>query len=106
MVGVKYRRSAGVIWPGLRCHSARPPERDYSPGYQAVERIGRESTPINIKVMIRRCIEKDVKKRLQFMADAVIEINETLHLPKIAPPLTSSGGSITSPVSKRQLLPY
>jgi len=36
------------------------------------------STPANIKVMLRRCLEKDPRRRLQHMGDAVIEVSETL----------------------------
>jgi Tol biopolymer transport system component/predicted Ser/Thr protein kinase len=37
-----------------------------------------KGTPANIKVLLRRCLEKDPRCRLQHMGDAVIEINETL----------------------------
>ncbi len=37
-----------------------------------------QDTPSNIRVLLRRCLEKDPRRRLQHIADAVIEINETL----------------------------
>jgi serine/threonine-protein kinase len=37
-----------------------------------------ESTPANVQVLLRRCLKKDTRKRLHDIADAVIEINETL----------------------------
>jgi len=37
-----------------------------------------EATPVNIRILLRRCLEKDLKRRLHDIADAVIEINETL----------------------------
>jgi len=47
-----------------------------------------ESTPANILVLLRRCLEKDRHRRLQHIGDAVIEIDETLNLPATAPPVT------------------
>ncbi len=46
-----------------------------------------ESTPVNIRVLLRRCLEKDPRRRLQHIGDAGIEIHETLNLPAIAPPI-------------------
>jgi len=43
--------------------------------------------PGNIRVLLRRCLEKDSRQRLQHIGDAVIEINETLNAPANAPPL-------------------
>ncbi|MFC1783740.1 protein kinase, partial [Planctomycetota bacterium] len=63
-----------------------------------------ETTPSNIKVLIRRCMEKDVKKRLYSMVDVVIEIKETIHLPMIAPPVVSAGGIISASTNNRHLL--
>jgi serine/threonine protein kinase len=48
-----------------------------------------ESTPMNIRVLIRRCLEKDSRQRLQHIADAVLEIRETLSLPMAVPPVTT-----------------
>ncbi len=57
---------------------ARALERE--PDWQALPL----STPANIRVLLRRCLEKDPRRRLQHMGDAAIEINETLNLPATA----------------------
>ena len=44
------------------------------PDWQALP----ESTPANIQVLLRRCLEKDQHRRLRDIGDAAIEINETL----------------------------
>ncbi len=53
------------------------------PDWQAVP----ETTPANIRVLLRRCLEKDRQRRLQHAGDAALEIRETLNLPAIAPPV-------------------
>jgi len=73
---------------------ARVLERE--PDWQALP----QQTPANIKVMLRRCLEKNPRQRLQHIGDAVIEINETLNVPANAPPSVHVGGqeqSIASP---------
>ena len=40
-----------------------------------------QDTPSNIRVLLRRCLKKDPRQRLQNIADAAIEIKETLNLP-------------------------
>jgi len=55
------------------------------PNWQALP----ESTPANIQVLLRRCLEKDPFRRLQHIGDAVIEIRETLSPPSTAPPTIS-----------------
>ncbi len=57
---------------------ARTLERE--PEWQALP----QSTPGNIQVLLRRCLEKDPNHRLQDMGDAAIEIAETLSLPATA----------------------
>jgi len=49
------------------------------------------STPPNIQVLLRRCLEKDPRSRLQNMGDGVIEIRETLSPPPAAPPAIRPG---------------
>ena len=49
-----------------------------------------DETPNNIRVLLRRCLEKDTRRRLHDIADATIEINETLNLPAVAPPTTAT----------------
>ncbi|MFC1634692.1 protein kinase, partial [Planctomycetota bacterium] len=61
---------------------ARVLERE--PDWQALP----QQTPVNIRVMLRRCLEKNPRQRLQHIGDAVIEINETLNVPTNAPPLS------------------
>jgi len=56
-----------------------------NPNWQALP----ESTPANIHVLLRRCLEKDPHQRLQHIGDAVIEIRETLSPPSTAPPTIS-----------------
>ena len=47
-----------------------------------------QDTPSNIRVLLRRCLEKDPRRRLRDIGDAAIEIKETLSLPNTAPPMT------------------
>jgi serine/threonine protein kinase len=47
-----------------------------------------ESTPSNIQVLLRRCLEKDPSRRLRDIGDAGIEIGETLSLPATGPVVT------------------
>jgi serine/threonine protein kinase/tetratricopeptide (TPR) repeat protein len=54
-----------------------------------------QTTPANIQVLLRRCLEKDPHRRLHDIADAAIEINETLNLPATAPPVTIPSISLT-----------
>jgi len=54
-----------------------------------------QATPANIQVLLRRCLEKDSRRRLHDIADAAIEINETLNLPATAPPVTTPSISLT-----------
>lgn len=49
-----------------------------------------QDLPHNIRVLLRRCLEKDPKLRLQHIGDAVVEIRETLDLPAIAPPAAAT----------------
>jgi serine/threonine-protein kinase len=44
------------------------------------------ATPANIRVLIRRCLEKNPSERLQHIGDALIEIRETLNVPAVEPP--------------------
>jgi serine/threonine-protein kinase len=70
------------------------------PDWQALP----ESTPANIKVMIRRCLTKDPRRRLQHIGDASIEINETLNLPATAPPATTTSLEILHPMPWQRLI--
>lgn len=63
-----------------------------------------ETTPANVRVLLRRCLEKDPRRRLHDIADAAIEINETLNQPAVAPPMTTSMGLVRAPGWKRLML--
>ncbi len=51
-----------------------------------------QTTPANIRVLLRRCLAKKPSRRLQHMGDAVLELDETLNAPPgeptIGEPLT------------------
>ncbi len=53
---------------------ARTLERE--PDWQALP----QEAPANIRVLLRRCLEKDTSRRLQHIGDAAIEIRETVNL--------------------------
>ncbi|MBC8467925.1 MAG: protein kinase [Planctomycetes bacterium] len=61
------------------------------------------NTPANIMVLIRRCLEKNPHRRLHDIADAAIEINETLNLPVTAPPMTTTSFQIIHPTGGKKL---
>jgi len=76
---------------------ARILERD--PDWQALP----DNTPANIRVMLRRCLEKNAKQRLQHIGDAVIEIRETLNLPSNIPPQTETSQTAPSRTGRARL---
>lgn len=43
-----------------------------------------QETPANIRALLRRCLEKDLRRRLRDIGDAAIEIKETFALPATA----------------------
>ena len=63
-----------------------------------------EETPKNIRVLLRRCLEKDPRRRLHDIADAAIEIRETLDLPAVAPPTTTTSLEYVRSSSWKKLL--
>jgi serine/threonine protein kinase len=63
-----------------------------------------DNTPANIVILMRRCLEKDLHKRLHDIADAAIEINETLNLPAIAPPMTTTSFEISRSTGYKKLM--
>jgi serine/threonine-protein kinase len=63
-----------------------------------------QKTPANIKTLLRRCLEKDSSRRLQHIGDAAIEISETLDLPAVAPPTTTSSLRVPRPMSWQRLV--
>ncbi|MFC1792625.1 protein kinase [Planctomycetota bacterium] len=56
-----------------------------------------ENTPMNIRTLLRRCLEKKPQQRLQDIGDAVIEISETLNIPATAPPVTTPSSTSLKP---------
>jgi serine/threonine-protein kinase len=48
-----------------------------------------QGTPTNMRVLLRRCLEKDPQRRLRDIGDAGIEISETLIPPAVEPPAAS-----------------
>jgi len=63
-----------------------------------------DNTPANIVVLMRRCLEKDTHRRLHDIADAAIEINETLNPPPTAPPMTTTSFQIIHPTGGKKLI--
>jgi serine/threonine-protein kinase len=76
---------------------ARIIERE--PDWQALP----DNTPANIRVMLRRCLEKNVGQRLQHIGDVVIEIRETLNLPSNVPPQTATSQTTLSVAGRARL---
>jgi len=58
-----------------------------------------QGVPMNIQVLLRRCLEKDPRRRLQDIGDGVIEIRETLNLPATAPPVTTPSIALTAHIA-------
>ncbi|MFC1793380.1 protein kinase [Planctomycetota bacterium] len=56
-----------------------------------------QDTPMNIRTLLRRCLEKKPQRRLQDIGDAAIEISETLNLPATAPPVTTPSSTSLKP---------
>ena len=46
-----------------------------------------QATPANVQVLLRRCLEKDPRRRLRDIGDASIEIHETIDSAATVPPL-------------------
>jgi non-specific serine/threonine protein kinase len=63
-----------------------------------------QATPANVRILLRRCLEKDPRRRLHDIADAAIEINETLNLPAAVPPVTTSSISLTPHIAVKPRL--
>jgi serine/threonine protein kinase len=70
------------------------------PDWQALP----QTTPVNIQTLLRRCLEKDPRRRLRDIGDAVIEIRETLSPPPTAPPATTLPRLEAAPWTKPQTL--
>jgi len=50
---------------------------EHDPDFESLPR----TVPANIRVLLRRCLTKDPRRRLQHLGDAAIEISETFDLP-------------------------
>ncbi|UCG55887.1 MAG: PD40 domain-containing protein, partial [Phycisphaerales bacterium] len=61
-------------------------------------------TPSNIRVLLRRCLEKNPQQRLRDIGDALIEIQETLNLPENVPPQTTTLRTDRQPVGWPRLV--
>jgi serine/threonine-protein kinase len=70
------------------------------PDWQALP----ENIPMNIRILMRRCLEKDPRRRLQYIGDACIEIQETLNLPADFPPQTTTLQTDRQPLSWARLI--
>jgi serine/threonine protein kinase/Tol biopolymer transport system component len=70
------------------------------PDWQALP----QTTPANIQVLLRRCLEKDPRRRLRDIGDAAIEIHETLNLPTTMPPVTISSVTVPRSAMLRRLM--
>jgi serine/threonine-protein kinase len=75
---------------------------EHEPNWQALP----ENTPVNIQVLVRRCLEKDPRRRLQHIGDAGIEINETLDQPAVLPPITEVTPSAAKSFCWRLSIPW
>jgi len=76
---------------------ARVLERE--PDWQALP----PDTPVNIRVLLRRCLEKDPRRRLRDIGDASIEIDETLR-PTAEPIATPSSMLLKPQLTARHTL--
>jgi len=60
--------------------------------------------PVNIQVLLRRCLEKNAKDRLQHIGDGAVEIRETLNPPVFAPPPSSTKKALTPSMDWRRIV--
>ncbi|MGD8500557.1 MAG: protein kinase [Phycisphaerales bacterium] len=72
---------------------------DREPDWQALP----QTTPANIQVMLRRCLEKDPRRRLRDIGDAGIEISETLTDSGSAGSVSAAAPSERKPVGLRRM---
>ena len=61
-----------------------------------------EGVSANIQVLLRCCLEKDLRRRLRDIGDAALEIHETLNLPAGVAPSTPSSRPVSLPARLRQ----
>jgi serine/threonine-protein kinase len=72
------------------------------PDWQALP----QAVPVNIRVLLRRCLEKDTHRRLRDIGDASLEINETLCPPSNAPPVTISSAATSWPLRLQRMMAW
>ena len=63
-----------------------------------------QSTPMNIRLLLRRCLEKNPQQRLRDIGDAFIEIQETLNIPADVPPQTTISQTNRQPLGWPRLI--
>ncbi len=73
---------------------------DCEPRWEALP----QGTPANIRILLRRCLQKDSRRRLRDIGDAALEIHETLNLPAVVTPAAASSVAILRPGLLRRLM--
>jgi serine/threonine-protein kinase len=63
-----------------------------------------QNTPMNIRLLLRRCLEKNPQQRLRDIGDAFIEIQETLNIPADVPPQTMTSQADRQPLGWPRLI--
>ena len=63
-------------------------------------------TPVPLRRLLRRCLEKDRKRRLDSAADARLEIEEALTTPSIEANVFSGAGAVAQRPAWRRALPW
>ncbi len=98
---VLYEMLTGIIpFKGETISDTLAAVLEHEPNWQALP----ESTPTNIRSLLRHCLKKDPRRRLQHIGDAGIEIDETLSLSAIASPVTVSSVAVARPRWRRRLI--
>jgi non-specific serine/threonine protein kinase len=73
---------------------------EHEPDWQALP----QEIPANIRVLLRRCLEKNPRQRLQHIGDARIEITDTLDLPASAIAIASQAAANAKPRRRRAMM--
>lgn len=69
---------------------------EHDPNFESLP----DTVPTNIRVLLRRCLTKDPRRRLQHLGDAAIEISETLKPPTGSPPDIAQRPVTSKPASR------
>jgi len=92
--------TGSVPFPGQTVSDTLGCILDREPDWQVLPK----NIPLNVQVLLHRCLEKDVHKRLQNIGDAHKEINETLSgTTSIRTVLEAAAGSVSR---KHRLIPW